>query len=141
MAACADYTRVSEGGDLGIETTASQSAPSVRRAAHPCYMRSIRKTMVSEDIVSAGVIRQRASQLGHHLAAVAVDTVGLDWMTELELARSMIQKRPPVQSNRDRLHLLAWRAVIDAIPTAEQLTADLPAKPPRRQGASTERIS
>ena len=28
-------------------------------------------------------------------------------LAESELARSMIQKRPPVQSNRDRLHLLA----------------------------------
>jgi uroporphyrinogen decarboxylase len=38
-----------------------------------------------------------------YLDAVAVDAVGLDWTIELEFARSMIQKRRPVQGNLDPL--------------------------------------
>jgi uroporphyrinogen-III decarboxylase len=48
----------------------------------------------------------------YHCAAEkgSVDAVGLDWTIELEFARSMVQKRRPVQGNlrlAQTLHLAA----------------------------------
>jgi hypothetical protein len=51
-----------------------------------------------------GFPRAAGTELGRYLDAVAVDAVGLDWTIELEFARSMIQKRRPVQGN-----LLHWQ--------------------------------
>jgi uroporphyrinogen decarboxylase len=60
-----------------------------------------------------GFPRGAGTELGRYLDAVAVDTVGLDWTIELEFARTMIQKRRPVQGNLDPLALLAGGAALD----------------------------
>jgi uroporphyrinogen decarboxylase len=60
-----------------------------------------------------GFPRGAGTELGRYLDAVAVDAVGLDWMIELEFARSMIQKLRPVQGNLDPLALLAGGAAMD----------------------------
>jgi uroporphyrinogen decarboxylase len=60
-----------------------------------------------------GFPRAAGTELGRYLDAVAVDAVGLDWTIELEFARSMIQKRRPVQGNLDPLALLAGGAALD----------------------------
>jgi uroporphyrinogen decarboxylase len=60
-----------------------------------------------------GFPRGAGTGLGRYLDGVAVDAVGLDWTIELEFARSMIQKRRPVQGNLDPLALLAGGAVLD----------------------------
>jgi len=60
-----------------------------------------------------GFPRGASTGLGRYLDGVAVDAVGLDWTIELEFARSMIQKRRPVQGNLDPLALLAGGAAMD----------------------------
>jgi uroporphyrinogen decarboxylase len=60
-----------------------------------------------------GFPRGAGTELGRYLDAVAVDAVGLDWTIELEFARTMIQKRRPVQGNLDPLALLAGGAALD----------------------------
>ena len=60
-----------------------------------------------------GFPRGAGTELSRYLDAVAVDAVGLDWTIELEFARSMIQKRRPVQGNLDPLALLAGGAALD----------------------------
>ncbi len=60
-----------------------------------------------------GFPRGAGTGLGRYLDGVAVDAVGFDWTIELEFARSMIQKRRPVQGNLDPLALLAGGAVLD----------------------------
>jgi uroporphyrinogen decarboxylase len=60
-----------------------------------------------------GFPRGAGTELGSYLDAVAVDAVGLDWTIELEFARTMIQKRRPVQGNLDPLALLAGGAALD----------------------------
>ena len=60
-----------------------------------------------------GFPRGAGTGLGRYLDGVAVDAVGLDWTIELEFARSMIQKRRPVQGNLDPLALLAGGAAMD----------------------------
>jgi len=60
-----------------------------------------------------GFPRGAGTELMRYLDAVAVDAVGLDWTIELEFARSMIQKRRPVQGNLDPLVLLAGGAALD----------------------------
>ena len=60
-----------------------------------------------------GFPRGAGTELGCYLDAVAVDAVGLDWTIELEFARTMIQKRRPVQGNLDPLALLAGGAALD----------------------------
>ncbi len=60
-----------------------------------------------------GFPRGAGTELGRYLDAVAVDAVGLDWTIELEFARSMIQKRRPVQGNLDPLALLAGGTALD----------------------------
>jgi uroporphyrinogen decarboxylase len=60
-----------------------------------------------------GFPRGAGTELGRYLDAVAVDAVGLDWTIELEFARSMIQKRRPVQGNLDPLALLAGGVAMD----------------------------
>jgi uroporphyrinogen decarboxylase len=60
-----------------------------------------------------GFPRGAGTGLGRYLDAVAVDAIGLDWMIELEFARSVIQKRSPVQGNLDPLALLAGGEALD----------------------------
>ena len=60
-----------------------------------------------------GFPRGAGTELGRYLDAVAVDAVGLDWTIELEFARSMVQKRRPVQGNLDPLALLAGGTALD----------------------------
>jgi uroporphyrinogen decarboxylase len=60
-----------------------------------------------------GFPRGAGTKLGRYLDAVTVDAVGLDWAIELEFARSMVQKRRPVQGNLDPLALLAGGAAMD----------------------------
>ena len=60
-----------------------------------------------------GFPRGAGTELTRYLDAVAVDAVGLDWTIELEFARSMIQKRRPVQGNLDPLVLLTGGAALD----------------------------
>jgi uroporphyrinogen decarboxylase len=60
-----------------------------------------------------GFPRGAGTELGRYLDAVAVDAVGLDWTIELEFARSMVQKRRPVQGNLDPLVLLAGGTALD----------------------------
>jgi uroporphyrinogen decarboxylase len=60
-----------------------------------------------------GFPRGAGTGLARYLDSVAVDAVGLDWTIELEFARSVIQKRCPVQGNLDPLALLAGGAAMD----------------------------
>ncbi len=60
-----------------------------------------------------GFPRGAGTGLGRYLDAVAVDAVGLDWTIALEFARSVIQKRCPVQGNLDPLALLAGGEALD----------------------------
>jgi uroporphyrinogen decarboxylase len=60
-----------------------------------------------------GFPRGVGTGLNRYLDAVEVDAVGLDWTIELEFARSMIQKRRPVQGNLDPVVLLAGGAALD----------------------------
>jgi uroporphyrinogen decarboxylase len=60
-----------------------------------------------------GFPRGAGTKLGRYLDAVTADAVGLDWAIELEFARSMVQKRRPVQGNLDPLALLAGGAAMD----------------------------
>jgi uroporphyrinogen decarboxylase len=60
-----------------------------------------------------GFPRGAGTELMRYLDAVAVDAVGLDWTVDLEFARSMIQKRRPVQGNLDPLALLAGGEALD----------------------------
>ncbi len=60
-----------------------------------------------------GFPRGAGTGLTRYLDAVTVDAVGLDWTIELEFARSMIQKRCPVQGNLDPLALLAGGRALD----------------------------
>src|SRR5258707_3241752 len=55
--------------------------------------------------VGAGLLR--------YVEEVAVDCVGLDWMTDLAFARDQIQSRMPVQGNLDPLVLVAGGAALD----------------------------
>jgi uroporphyrinogen decarboxylase len=71
---------------------------------------------VRSEIPGARIIgfpRGAGTELGRYLDAVAVDAIGLDWTIELEFARSVIQKRRPVQGNLDPLALLAGGAALD----------------------------
>jgi uroporphyrinogen decarboxylase len=71
---------------------------------------------VRSEIPGARIIgfpRGAGTELGSYLDRVMVDAVGLDWTIELEFARSLIQKRRPVQGNLDPLALLAGGAALD----------------------------
>lgn len=60
-----------------------------------------------------GFPRGAGTELGRYLAAVAVDAVGLDWMTELTFAREHVQTLRPVQGNLDPLALLVGGQSLD----------------------------
>jgi uroporphyrinogen decarboxylase len=60
-----------------------------------------------------GFPRGAGTELPRYLDAVAVDAVGLDWMTELNFACEHIQPRRTVQGNLDPLALLAGGAALD----------------------------
>jgi uroporphyrinogen decarboxylase len=72
--------------------------------------------MVRKKIPAAKIIgfpRGAGTELERYLGAVAVDAVGLDWMTELAFARERIQKLRPVQGNLDPLALLVGGEALD----------------------------
>jgi uroporphyrinogen decarboxylase len=60
-----------------------------------------------------GFPRGAGTELGRYLDAVSVDAIGLDWMVELDFARTKIQPRRLVQGNLDPLALLAGGAALD----------------------------
>jgi uroporphyrinogen decarboxylase len=60
-----------------------------------------------------GFPRGAGTELQRYLAAVAVDAVGLDWMTELLFARDYIQPLRTIQGNLDPLVLLAGGSALD----------------------------
>jgi len=60
-----------------------------------------------------GFPRGAGTELQRYLAAVAVDAVGLDWMTELQFARDYIQPLRTIQGNLDPLVLLAGGSALD----------------------------
>jgi uroporphyrinogen decarboxylase len=71
---------------------------------------------VRRDLPQAKIIgfpRGAGTELGHYLDAVAVDAISLDWMVELDFARTTVQPRRPVQGNLDPLALLAGGAALD----------------------------
>jgi uroporphyrinogen decarboxylase len=71
---------------------------------------------VREHIPAARIIgfpRGAGTELPRYLEAVPVDTVGLDWMTELSFARDHIQPLRTIQGNLDPLVLLAGGVALD----------------------------
>lgn len=69
-----------------------------------------------ERIPAAKVIgfpRGAGTELERYLAAVPVDAVGLDWMTELAFAREQVQRLRPIQGNLDPLALLVGGETLD----------------------------
>jgi uroporphyrinogen decarboxylase len=60
-----------------------------------------------------GFPRGAGTELERYLAGVAVDAVGLDWMTELAFARQHVQRLRPVQGNLDPLALLVGGQSLD----------------------------
>jgi uroporphyrinogen decarboxylase len=71
---------------------------------------------VREHIPAARIIgfpRGAGTELQRYLAAVPIDAVGLDWMTELNFARDYVQPLRIVQGNLDPLVLLAGGAALD----------------------------
>lgn len=60
-----------------------------------------------------GFPRGAGTELGRYLAAVPVDAVGLDWMTELAFAREHVQRLRPIQGNLDPLALLVGGETLD----------------------------
>jgi uroporphyrinogen decarboxylase len=60
-----------------------------------------------------GFPRGAGTELQRYLAAVPIDVVGLDWMTELQFARDYIQPLRTIQGNLDPLVLLAGGAALD----------------------------
>ena len=71
---------------------------------------------VREHIPAARIIgfpRGAGTELQRYLAAVPIDAVGLDWMTELNFARDYVQPLRTVQGNLDPLVLLAGGAALD----------------------------
>ena len=71
---------------------------------------------VRERIPAAKMIgfpRGAGTELSRYLAAVPVDAIGLDWMTELAFAREQVQRLRPVQGNLDPLALLVGGDSLD----------------------------
>jgi uroporphyrinogen decarboxylase len=60
-----------------------------------------------------GFPRGAGTELQRYLAAVPIDVVGLDWMTELQFACDYIQPLRTIQGNLDPLVLLAGGAALD----------------------------
>ncbi len=60
-----------------------------------------------------GFPRGAGTVLGHYLAAVAVDAIGIDWTIDLAFAREHIQRQKPIQGNLDPLALLAGGKALD----------------------------
>jgi uroporphyrinogen decarboxylase len=60
-----------------------------------------------------GFPRGAGTMLARYVDQVAIDAVGLDWMIDINFARSAVQSRKPVQGNLDPLALLAGGAALD----------------------------
>jgi uroporphyrinogen decarboxylase len=60
-----------------------------------------------------GFPRGAGTKLTRYIAAVPVDAVGLDWMTELSFVRDQIQRQRPIQGNLDPLALVVGGAALD----------------------------
>jgi uroporphyrinogen decarboxylase len=73
-------------------------------------------TAVRQHVPGARIIgfpRGAATELPTYIEAVAVDAIGLDWMTELGFARDRIQPRRTIQGNLDPLALFVGGAALD----------------------------
>jgi uroporphyrinogen decarboxylase len=60
-----------------------------------------------------GFPRGAGTNLPRYVEDTGVDAVGLDWMVDLQFARTAVQSRIPVQGNLDPLALLAGGAALD----------------------------
>jgi uroporphyrinogen decarboxylase len=72
---------------------------------------AVRKHVPAAKII--GFPRGAGTGLKRFLSDVAVDAVGLDWMTNLDFAREHIQPLRPVQGNLDPLALLVGGKALD----------------------------
>jgi uroporphyrinogen decarboxylase len=71
---------------------------------------------VREQVPKARIIgfpRGAGTELWRYLDAVAVDAIGLDWMTELGFARDHIQTRRTIQGNLDPVALVVGGTALD----------------------------
>ena len=71
----------------------------------------VRKEIPEAKII--GFPRGAASGLRHFLDAVAVNAIGIDWMTDLGFVREHVQPLRPIQGNLDPLVLMAGGAALD----------------------------
>jgi uroporphyrinogen decarboxylase len=74
---------------------------------------ALRKRIPGAKVI--GFPRGAGTELQRYLAAVTVDAVGLDWMTELRFARDYVQPLRPVQGNLDPLALLVGGETLDHV--------------------------
>jgi uroporphyrinogen decarboxylase len=72
---------------------------------------ALRKRVPAARVI--GFPRGAGTELGRYLAAVPVDAVGLDWMTEFAFARDQVQRLRPIQGNLDPLALLVGGETLD----------------------------
>lgn len=72
---------------------------------------ALRKRVPEAKVI--GFPRGAGTELPRYLATVAVDAIGLDWMTEFAFARERVQALRPVQGNLDPLALLAGGQCLD----------------------------